>query len=228
MAESRLKIGVDEAGRGSIVGELFIAAVAIRRGDEELLQELGVRDSKKLSPEARRELYHAVLKKQVFAVIAIPPRELDAYNINMLEEIKIVDLLESLRRRLGDLVLEARITIDKFGDPARLEKRLRSRGFRGEIVVEEKADERYVEVAAASVIAKHLRDTRLKVLSRLYGVEGSGYPSDERTVRWVEKILGEGSRPSILRYSWGTLEKLGYPRPGRKSSVYHKTLDEYL
>ncbi|MEM1927784.1 MAG: ribonuclease HII [Acidilobaceae archaeon] len=222
-----LRVGIDEAGRGSVIGELFVAAIVIRDADEEHLLKLGVKDSKRLSERQRRDLYHT-LKRWPFAVTAISPREIDTFNVNILEEVKIQALLDNLKRRVGDEILNARIAIDKFGDSSKLISRLRSRGFKGAIIVEEKADERYVEVAAASIIAKHLRDTRIRVLSSIYGVEGSGYPSDERTLRWLERVLEEGSRPSIIRYSWSTLEKLGHARAGRKLNVYHKSLDEYF
>ncbi|MEM1851460.1 MAG: ribonuclease HII [Acidilobaceae archaeon] len=224
---SLLRIGIDEAGRGSIVGEMFIAAIVISDEDEKTLIELGVKDSKKLSEKQRRDLYH-VLKRWPFSVTVVTPREIDTYNVNVLEEVKILSLLENLRARLGDEILQAKIVIDRFGDPSRLLSKLRAKGFKGQILIEEKADDKYVEVAAASIIAKHLRDVRIKVLTDIYGVEGSGYPSDERTLKWLEMVLKRGDRLPILRYSWETLEKLGYKKIKKKSNVYYKSLDEYL
>lgn len=223
---SRLLIGVDEAGRGSLVGELVIVAIAVPPADADRLRELGVRDSKELSPSARSELYRFLLRYP-FQAISISPKEIDAENINILEEEYIAMTLSALAKRLGSAFSTSRIVVDKFGRVRRLHEALRSIGFEGELIVVEKADRDYVEVAAASIIAKHLRDRRIAVLRSLYGLRGSGYPADAETIEWLKDILAKGERPSIIRYSWATLKSLGIEvaRKGRKSG---RTLDEYL
>lgn len=221
------RIGVDEAGRGSIVGEMFIAAFAMPDEVERVLAEMGVRDSKKLSPAKRAELYN-VLKMWPFAVKAITPRDIDSYNINKLEIRAVIDVLGVLARRLGESFENARIVVDKFGDVREeLLRALARMGFRGILVVEEDADEKYVEVSAASIIAKHLRDRRIKVLRSLYGVEGSGYPSDPRTIGWIERVVSSGLKPPVIRYSWATMDRFGL-RVKKKPGLTFKTLDEYL
>jgi len=79
-------VGIDEAGRGSLVGELMIAAFAIEDSKEPLLKKMGVRDSKELSRGQREELYGELIKIGVFAVLPIPPKEIDSENINRLLE----------------------------------------------------------------------------------------------------------------------------------------------
>ena len=221
-----LRIGVDEAGRGSLVGELFIVAFVMRDEDERLLIDMGVRDSKKLSPSRRAELYK-VLRAWPFEVRSIKPQDIDSHNINELELNAVLDALRALALKLGEEFRYARITVDKFGNiEERLSRILSNIGFKGSLVVEVNADERYVEVSAASIIAKHLRDRRLQVLRSMYGVEGSGYPGDPRTLRWLEGVLKSGLRPPIVRYSWATLERFGLR--ARKHRLTFKTLDEYL
>ncbi len=221
-----LRIGVDEAGRGSLIGELFVVAFAMFDGDEMFLIDLGVRDSKKLSPSKRAELYK-VLRTWPFEVRSITPRDIDLYNINELELNAVFDVLKALALRLGKEFNVARIVVDKFGNvKPRLYEMLAHLDFRGSLIVEEDADDSYVEVSAASIIAKHLRDRRLQVLKAVYGVEGSGYPGDPRTLRWLEETLKSGSKPPIVRYSWATLEKFGLRV--RKTKLAFKTLDEYL
>ncbi|MEN2999968.1 MAG: ribonuclease HII [Acidilobaceae archaeon] len=221
-----LLVGVDEAGRGSLVGELIVVAVAVPRDMAEELRQRGVRDSKELSQRRREELYE-VLKRLPFSAEPITPAEIDRHNINRLEERAIARALLSLHKRLGNRLLDSRIVVDKFGPARGLAEELRGRGFRGELLIEEGADERYVEVSAASIIAKHLRDARLKVLSSLYGVRGSGYPHDRETIEWLRRALSAGERPPIVRYSWSTLASLGIEvvRKGRGS---HKTLEEFM
>lgn len=224
--DPELLIGVDEAGRGSLVGELVVVAAAVPREMVEELRRMGVRDSKELSRRSREELYEA-LKGLPFSAELITPAEIDKYNLNRLEERAATKALLSLHKRLGNSFLDSRIVIDKFGNVRGLEEELRRRGFRGELVVTEGADERYVEVSAASIIAKHLRDTRLKVLSSLYGVRGSGYPHDQETVDWVREAVKGGERPPIVRYSWSTLASLGI-KVVRKGKGGRKTLDEFM
>jgi len=221
------RIGVDEAGRGSLVGEMVVAAFAMRDGEEGALLEVGVRDSKKLSPARRAELYK-ILRMWPFAAYAVHPRDIDSHNLNVLELKAVFEVLKALYRRLGGGFRDARVTVDKFADISSDLRRMLDRlGFRGVLVVEEGADERYVEVSAASIIAKHLRDRRIQVLRSLYGVEGSGYPSDPRTLEWLARTLEAGVKPPIVRYSWATLERFGL-RARKGVRVTHKTLDEYL
>ncbi|MFN4046182.1 MAG: ribonuclease HII [Acidilobaceae archaeon] len=219
-------MGVDEAGRGSLIGELFVAAFALKEGDRDLLLDLGVRDSKRLTPRRRAELY-AILKSRPFAVYSVSPSLIDRFNINKLTEMAAYEVLRILSRRLGEDFRNARIVIDRFGEVRELPQKLKGIGFKGELIVEERADANYVEVSAASIIAKHLRDRRLRVLKSLYGVKGSGYPSDPRTVEWAGDALKAGLKPPIIRYTWATMERLGLKARGRRG-LRHKTLDEYL
>ncbi len=88
------------------------------------------------------------------------------------------------------------------------------------------ADSKYPVVSAASIIAKVVRDRRIDVLRSLYGVEGSGYPADESTVRWVMDVIRRGERPPIIRYSWGTLKGTGaYVEKAKRA---RRTLKDFM
>ncbi|MCX8195719.1 MAG: ribonuclease HII [Acidilobaceae archaeon] len=219
-------MGVDEAGRGSLVGELVVVAIAIPAENAEELKAAGVKDSKELSPARRRELY-GFLKGFPFFAVPISPREIDRYNINVLEERAIIRALKGLKGIVGPSFSTSRIVIDKFGQPRMLRQELRDMGFRGELVVTAGADESYVEVAAASIVAKYLRDARIRVLSSLYGIEGSGYPHDHKTLEWLRRTIASGKKPEIIRYSWSTLELFGIKVP-KKGESSRKTLDEFM
>ncbi len=220
----RFVIGIDEAGRGSIVGEMFVAGFAAPPALEEALVDMGVRDSKQLTPHRRAELYRELVRMGHIHVVAVPPSEIDSRNLNLLTEEAAIKIVDALARRLGGYDRLSVIIIDKFGAPRRLPAALRARGFRGLLIVEEGADVKYPHVSAASIVAKHLRDLRIRVLSSLYGVKGSGYPSDPRTMEWVREVLSRGERPPIIRYSWSSLREYGFghKRRGRR------TLDEWL
>jgi ribonuclease HII len=219
-------VGIDEAGRGSLVGELMMAAFAIEDSKEPLLKKMGVRDSKELSRGQREELYGELIKMGVFAVLPIPPKEIDSENINRLEERRAGDLLKIIFNRLkGPRAVKA-IYIDKFDELKELPRRLRDLGYRGDLVVEPKADSKYAVVSAASIIAKVIRDRRLDVLRLMYGVRGSGYPADPETVSWVMEVLNKGLRPPIIRYSWSTLE--GTEAFVKKVKRPRKTLEDFM
>lgn len=215
---------MDEAGRGSLVGEMIVAAVAVPLDEASLLYEEGVRDSKELTPQARARLYRMIASRYPFAVAHVTPREIDSEDLTRLTERAIERAVTRVLPRVEGVV--ERIVIDRYGKPRLLTYLLRRLGFHGRIVVEEKADARYPEVSAASVVAKHVRDARIRVLRSLYGVEGSGYPSDPRTVEWVLEIVSRGERPPIIRYSWGTLEGTG--ARVKKKTRARTTLEDFL
>jgi len=202
----RYYVGADEAGRGSLVGEMIVAVAAVPESIYNTLRDMGVRDSKELTAEKRRSLYRELSRTLVFAVVPVAPQDIDRENLNLLTAKAIVRGFNIVSSRVG-IKNVRRVVIDKFGDPTSLRLELRKAGYLGPLIIEEKADKNYPEVSAASIIAKHVRDSRIRVLSKIYGVEGSGYPSDPRTVAWLERVLAGGSPPPpIIRLSWGTLK----------------------
>ncbi len=220
-------VGVDEAGRGSLVGEMMVSAFAVEKDKLGLLRDLGVDDSKKLTPRVRERLYWELARIGYFVVIPVRPSEIDSRNLNELTAEAIVNALKILRGRIGHVAVE-RIVIDKFGGMHGIGFRIRRLGYHAPVIMEEGADAKYLEVAAASIIAKYVRDARIEVLRKMYGVEGSGYPSDPRTVSWVLKVVSSGSRPPIIRYSWSTLKGTeAYVKKGR-AKLRTRTLDEFL
>lgn len=220
-------VGVDEAGRGSLVGEMIVSAFAVEKSKLSILRDLGVDDSKKLTPKTREKLYWELVKLGKFVVVPVKPHEIDERNLNELTADAVVSALKLLRSRLACASVE-RIVIDKFGGIHGIGFRIRRLGYHAPVIMEEGADAKYLEVAAASIIAKYIRDARIEVLRRMYGVEGSGYPSDPRTVSWVLKVINSGSRPPIIRYSWSTLKGTeAYVKKGR-TKLRTRTLDEFL
>jgi len=219
-------IGADEAGRGSLVGEMIVAVVAVPEDAMSVLAEAGVRDSKELFPQARAQLYRLIASTTVFAVTPVSPRAIDSENLTVLTEEAIADAYRRIAPRIrGEPV---RFVVDRYGRHVKLRYLLRAAGYRGPLIIEEKADARYLEVAAASIVAKHVRDARIRVLRSLYGVPGTGYPSDERTVSWVLETVSRGERPPIIRYSWGTLESVGARVKKGKGKPPRVTLDDYM
>ena len=198
--------GVDEAGRGSVAGPLVVAGVSAgRRGVKELV-ELGVRDSKLLTPRERGLLYPEILRITAYAVPAyIQPPEIDEYvkhgkkyrKLNYLEAIYMARVIDQLGAKR--VIVDAPDT-----NPARFRDELSELTERRcEVVAEHHADIRYPIVSAASIVAKVERDTAVEKLRSRYGDFGSGYPSDPKTKEFLSRGLErEGSMPDFTRKSW--------------------------
>lgn len=82
--------GIDEAGRGPVLGSLVVAGLKCSKNEEKQLAELGVRDSKKLSRKKREELYAVLVSRFEYHVIKIQPAEINAskVSLNVLEGTK--------------------------------------------------------------------------------------------------------------------------------------------
>ena len=216
-----LVAGVDEAGRGPLIGDMFMAIVVVEEEKLRILEQSGVRDSKKLTREKREKLLPLILSIANFvAVHRITPDQIDKYNINMLE-------LESLVR-LVKLALTfhpvKRVFIDAFTNPTTITSALHTIKEDVDVIAEYNADSKYIAVSSASIVAKVLRDWHIDQLKKVYGDIGSGYPSDKRTVEWLQNYYKKfGELPSVVRKSWKTIERiLGIPTKKQKS------LEEYI
>lgn len=208
MRSRRLVAGCDEAGRGPVVGDMFVAMVVLPEDSLPELHTAGVRDSKRLSPGRREELLPTILSAaEVVAVARVPPSSIDSGNLNRL----FTDAVCRLARRIVSLGYTPSVLyVDAAGREDVVSYRI-SRCLPPEVrvVAEHEADSRYIPVAAASIVAKVLRDWHIESLKRLYGDMGSGYPSDPRTRAWLESYLREhGELPPIVRRSWATVRRL--------------------
>ncbi len=201
-------LGVDEAGRGPVIGDMFVAGVAIDPRTLQRLRELGIRDSKELTPNARSRLVTTVLRyAEAVIVKRFPPSVIDKTNINVLYAKAVIDLVNN--------ILQTGLRIKKIYIDAVTGRKalaiLKGGISKIPFVLEPKADRKYVVVGAASIVAKFLRDLHVSKLKEAYGDFGSGYPADPRTIGWLEKHLIDSSTvvPSIVRLSWSTLKRFG-------------------
>ncbi|WP_088854393.1 ribonuclease HII [Thermococcus pacificus] len=200
--------GIDEAGRGPVIGPMVIAAVVVDEENVPKLAELGVRDSKRLTPKRRERLFDEIIKLlDDYAVIELWPNEIDSREgtLNEFEVENFVKALNSLKVRPDVIYIDAAdVKEERFGED--IGKGL---NFRAEIVAEHKADDKFVPVSAASILAKVTRDRAIERLKEEYGEIGSGYPSDPRTRAFLEEYYRKhGDFPPIVRRSWKTLRKI--------------------
>lgn len=200
-------LGIDEAGRGCVLGDLVIAGFLATDPCEETLRHAGAADSKALSVtkrEAARELLGELGTPDVRRVT---PAEIDTNNINALEEAVIVDLVRETR---PDVVM-----VDALGHPSTLPglmerlQRALPKGLRPRWVIEPKADATYAVVGAASIFAKTVRDDALATLKASFGELGSGYPGDPKTRTWLQEWADTGAPwPPFVRTRWATVAAL--------------------
>ena len=199
-------IGVDEAGRGCIIGPMVICAAAINPLDEYKMKEMGVKDSKKLSPAQREKLYPKVAHMCKYACAKVTAAELnvlmDKYSLNEIEAMKIAGLIDSLALPGATVYVDSPDNVPaKFAK--RIEKYMRTKH---KIVSANKADDLYLTVSAASIIAKVTRDREIEKIKKEVGVDfNSGYTSDPVTQMYIKKRHEYPALLPYLRTKWSTL-----------------------
>ncbi len=200
-------LGIDEAGRGCVLGALYVGAFLTDGVDDQRLIDAGADDSKALTHAKRLRARARLATLGTVEVVAIPATRIDEGNLNTLEEDAIVALIERWK--------PDRVVIDALGHPRTLPKivaRLQSRVYAAEWLMEPKADALYPVVGAASIFAKTDRDAALAVLATAHGDLGSGYPGDPKTKAWLAKHHATGKAwPAFVRTKWATITNLTNP-----------------
>jgi ribonuclease HII len=218
-----LVAGVDEAGRGCVIGPLVVAGVAMQTENLQRLVELGVKDSKLLTAKKREALYPEILKVAAnHYIIKVPPSQIDKvvrserklHKLNRLEAQTMAKILEALKPDEA-YVDAADVMAERFGNHI-----LECLKNKTRIISEHKADLTYPIVSAASVIAKVERDREIAKLADKYGDFGSGYLTDEKTMIFLKKLLTRyGDYPNCVRKSW---------EPARRAKAEHGTMQTKL
>jgi ribonuclease HII len=208
--------GVDEAGKGPVLGPMVVAAVAVENAKD--IQGLGVKDSKQLTPSKRKELANIIKEKFTFAVEIIEAEKVDEYRrqnkLNDLNREAFEKLISKLNPNVA-YVDAADVNEHRFGK--RIKEKLTNEKDT-DVISMHKADAKIDVVAAASIIAKETREDEIRKLKNKIGNFGSGYPSDERTIKFLKSFYADnGKWPTGTRKSWKTLERI---RPV-------KTLDDF-
>ena len=203
---------MDEAGRGCIVGPLVVAGASVTRSGVRELKELGVRDSKRLSPRQRETLYAEILKVcSRVHWMHIEPVEIDTV-VRTGKKFRKLNYLEALYfAKVIDQLDAGRVTVDACDSvPKRFEENICDNlKTRCGVNALHKADRDYPVVSAASIIAKVERDREVEKLRRKHGDFGSGYPSDPSTrIFFIERMRRGEPLPEYVRKSWKTWDRL--------------------
>jgi len=197
--------GVDEAGKGSVLGPLVVAAVAIP--SERALDNLGVRDSKQLSPRERERLYTLIRKHCRVATIRLDAADIDAVRLEMTLNVAVARAHAQAINKLSPACAYVdACDVNCFRYAEMVKSHLT---HTCEIVSEHHADDKFPVVSAASIVAKVTRDRAIAMLSKKYGDIGSGYPSDPVTIRFLNTWIDEHKTPPpFARKSWKTVSAI--------------------
>jgi len=198
--------GVDEAGRGSVMGPLVVGAVYAE--DDAPLKQLGVKDSKKLRPRIRERLFDEIIECSVdHCVVIISAEDIDRgrqkQSLNDIE----MDMFHEAASKIPTVRVYADCPdVNEYGFSNALSVKLKNTV----VIARHKADDTYPIVSAASIIAKVTRDRIIEDITKEFGEDvGSGYPSDPYTMEFIEKwIKQNGCSPKHTRNSWEPVKRM--------------------
>ena len=200
-----LVCGVDDAGRGSVLGPLVIAGIVIKQTKVNQLKKQGIRDSKKLTPLARERLYKKIINiVDDYYVTRISPKIIDKsvfnHSLNHLEAQYMAKVISKLSPSVA--------FVDSCDvNPRRFGKEISKLTSHSKIKSYHHADSKFVVVSAASILAKVSRDRAITRLRKKYTV-GSGYPSDPKTKAFIKKSIKRNIPLTFIRKSWKPVQIL--------------------
>jgi len=215
MAKIKYLLGVDDAGRGPVIGPMLLCGVLIEADNQEHFRDIGAKDSKLLTP-AQREKLAEIIKKEVkmFRTKIITPSEIDTgmgigLNLNQVEALACGTIINEITEHLSEeekkntkIILDCP-SINTSGWKNQLLEYVKDKKL--EIHCEHKADFNHPVVSAASIIAKVTRDEEIEKIKKQIGIDfGSGYPSDPYTKAFLKEHVNDFKKERIFRESWAT------------------------
>jgi ribonuclease HII len=196
--------GVDEAGRGPVIGPLVMCGVVIEEKDMSKLKVMGVKDSKLLTSEKRKYFFEKI--KDIvknYEIIILSAKDVDdtlnseTMNLNWLEAKNSAQIINKLKpdKAILDCPSTNLLSYSKYV------KNLLT--FDVELITEHKADLNHIIVGAASILAKVTRDREIEKIKSDISIDfGSGYPSDPRTIKFLRENYDK--YPDIFRKTWAS------------------------
>ncbi|EAN77926.1 ribonuclease H, putative [Trypanosoma brucei brucei TREU927] len=216
-SENHLVMGIDEAGRGPVVGPMVYtgAMIALHEHDR-LVDYCGANDSKVLNEDQRKSVVsklHELATFRTFTVVVTPDEIAAAMtgahgtNLNTLSHQTAISIISKLT--LEGMGMLTAAYVDTVGPPESYQQKLSGRFPHLRVTVAKKAEIKFPIVAAASVVAKVERDSHIERL----GIDvGSGYPSDPKVMMWVRshvhRFFVMPRECNFVRLSWAPVTQL--------------------
>lgn len=238
--EDGYEIGIDEAGRGPVMGPMVYAGLIWPVRLKKQLAEIGFTDSKKLDTDEKREMFFEAIEELSKTVVEykfislssrlISNTTLDKGNAENLNTISFKSAFAIIQSFLDEGIKITHAYIDTVGKPEKykaiLEQRFRHIVPNIQFTVESKADNNYPVTGAASVVAKVQRDRALHKYEFVEKIGladrnfGCGYTSDEYTKRWLKNNWNSlFGLPEVIRFNWSTVSKDLYEKMNFKLEV---------
>ena len=231
-----LTLGIDDAGRGPLIGPMILAGVLLNPAQEKFLKKHNVRDSKLIEHSLRVRLAKIIKDGcESFFVEKSSPEEIDdaifsGRNLNTLEAMKMALVINEINSgKFRKNRIKVIVDCPSVNISAWTKKLLEFIEFKDnlKVVCEHKADANYVSVSAASILAKVAREEEVALLKKKFGEIGSGYPSDPYTKKFLKEYGKELKNSGIFRKSWATWKTIFPEDFGGKSGKEQKSLGDF-
>lgn len=221
-----LILGIDDAGRGPLIGPMVLAGVILKKNDESFLKKQGVNDSKRILHPLRIKLSALIKDTAInYKIVLAQAADIDGsiksgVNLNTLEAIKTAEIINSLtagkKEKIKVIVDCPSVNISAWKKT--LTSYIKNLSYLT-LICEHKADINHVSVSAASILAKVAREEEVEKIKKEYGQcgdIGSGYPSDPVTKKFLKKNGKKLADSGIFRKTWATWKSL-FPEKNQKT-----------
>ncbi|MBM3231822.1 ribonuclease HII [Candidatus Pacearchaeota archaeon] len=213
-------LGIDDAGRGPILGPMYLAGVMIKEAENTKLKQIGAKDSKLLIHSQRIKIAKEIEKISKFHIVESSPEEIDkaveTINLNTLEAKKAAEIINKLNNKKDKI----KVIVDcpSVNTLAWKNKMISFIEHKDNLTIfcEHKADFNHPIVSAASILAKVAREESVEKIKKQFGNIGSGYPSDPITIDFIKSQGKDLEETGIVRTSWATWKKL-FPQSSKSN-----------
>jgi len=185
------EVGIDEVGRGAVFGPVFSAVVVLNEKNKFILKQLGVKDSKKLTPQKRELLLPKILLlSSDYGIGQSSVREIDKLGIRAATELSMIRALKKLKEKPSELTIDGPLLLRPWD------------GMQKNIV---SGDSKFISIASASIVAKVYRDDLMERLEKKYSgymiFKNKGYGTREHLSLIKKNGINELHRKSFLKKS---------------------------
>ena len=185
------EVGIDEVGRGAIFGPVFSAVVVLTEKNKIILKQIGVIDSKKLTPKKRKLLVPKILLlSSDYGIGQSSVREIDELGIRVATELSMIRALKKLKEKPSELIIDGPLLLRPW------------KGIQKNIV---SGDSKFTAIASASIVAKVSRDSLMERLDKKYSgyfiFKNKGYGTKEHFSNIKKNGITNLHRKSFLKKS---------------------------